>query len=419
MRRKTRQTLFFFFLISFCLIAPYLVFYSQGYRFDFEKKKFVQTGGIFLKVLPRQAEVYLNEKLAKKTDPLFGSALIENLLPRKYKVRVEKEGYHPWEKFLEVKEREVTAARNIILIPRELNFNLLVSNVEKFWPSPDLKKFLLKEREKDGWVLKLYDLERNVKLHLINEKEISVDGVDLVSVDFSEDPKEIFLGVQIKEEKKNFLLELDKSPPSREERTSEGKRENVLVKKEVKNNLYFLDVQGNLFKNGIKISEKPFLPKNDAEYQLMIFADQVFLKENEALFYFDLESKSFQKISEATKDLRFSPDSKKVAYFSNHEIWVFFLSEEAGPPKKAAGEKIFIARFSEKIDTLSWVNNYYLIFYSGNKIKIAEIDNRDKINIIDIAEFEDPKIFFNQTTKRIYILGNGNFYQSDILIKSF
>ena len=45
----------------FLLIAPTAVFYSLGYRIDFDSKKISQTGGLFLKVLPKQVEVYLVE----------------------------------------------------------------------------------------------------------------------------------------------------------------------------------------------------------------------------------------------------------------------------------------------------------------------------------------------------------------------
>jgi hypothetical protein len=53
-----------------------------------------------------------------------------------------------------------------------------------------------------------------------------------------------------------------------------------------------------------------------------------------------------------------------------------------------------------------------LVFNTGNKIKISEIDDRDKINIYDIGEFKEPKIFFSQTDNKLYISSEGNFYSS-------
>jgi len=157
MTKKTRTILFLSFLTLFLLLAPAIVLYSQGYRFDLENKKLSQTGGLFLKVLPKQAEVYLDDKLSKKTDFFFGSVLIENLLPQKYKIRVRKEGFYAWEKNLEIKEKQVAEAKNIILFPENPKFNVLFSEVEKFWFSPDQKKLVLLENDVQSglWALKL------------------------------------------------------------------------------------------------------------------------------------------------------------------------------------------------------------------------------------------------------------------------
>ena len=80
--------------------------------------------------------------------------------------------------------------------------------------------------------------------------------------------------------------------------------------------------------------------------------------------------------------------------------------------EKKVGEEIFLTRFSEKIGEVFWLTSHYLIFNTGSKIKIAEIDDRDKINIVDLVEFPDPKIFWNQNNKKLYILSEKNLYTS-------
>jgi len=50
----------------------------------------VKTGGLFIKALPKQANLYINGDFIKKTDFFFGSTLVENLLPRTYKVELKK-----------------------------------------------------------------------------------------------------------------------------------------------------------------------------------------------------------------------------------------------------------------------------------------------------------------------------------------
>lgn len=202
MAKRTRVIIFLVCSFLFILITPSIVLYSQGYRIDLENKKFTQTGGLFLKILPRQTDVYIDGKLNKRTDFFFGSVLIENLLPKKYKVEVKKEEHHSWEKTLEIKEKEVTEDKNIILFPQNINFSVLASQVEQFWFSPDQRKIILKEKEEPGWVLKLYDLNKNIKSHLIGQEDISPKEAQLINLDFSEDSKKIYLEVSAGEESK-------------------------------------------------------------------------------------------------------------------------------------------------------------------------------------------------------------------------
>jgi len=417
MTKKTRTILFFIFICLFLLIAPSVIFYSQGYRFDFENKKLTQTGGLFFKVEPKQVEVYIDNKLAKKTDFFFGSVLIENLLPRKYKIKLEKEGYSPWEKSLDIREREVVEAKNIVLFPENLNFNLLTKETENLWFSPDGKKIILYEKSEKLWALKLYDLEKNIKSHLISETDVYPKGADLMNLEFSEDSKEIYLDVGIKEQEKYFTLRLDKSPPQLTERKITQTPKNIVASRKINNDFYYLDNFGFVFKNEAKLNEQPFLVQQETEYGLEIFQNFVFLREGKTLYLLNPNLKSFEKFFEPIENLKISPNLKKIVYFSDYEIWILFLEDVLERPQKKSGEKLFLTRFSDKIEDVFWLNSNYLIFGVGDKIKIAEIDDRDKINIVDLAAFKTPQIIFNQTDKKLYLLSENNLYVSEVLIK--
>lgn len=456
-----------FLLILFLIAAPLAVFYSLGWRFDWETKKVIQPGIFYFKAWPKSAEVYLNGKLKKKTDFFFGSVLIENLFPKKYEVEIKKDGFQAWKKVLEIKERGVTEAKNIVLIPENPGFKLLSKGVENFFLSPDGKKIILKENswpasrspaeQGEGWVLKLFELDKNLKSHLINEKDISRMEVELIELKFSPDSKNLLLEVGMKERLAFYLLELDKAPPAlipldflgleSEElyfnpknpekllllkagrlseadlvakKTSLPLAENIIVSSVDKDNIYYLDSSGFLFKNDFSFSQRdklniiPFPLKKEAGYEIAISDSKAGLKENDILYLLDENKKSFEKISEPVKNFRFSPDSKKLVYFNNYEIWVLFLEKINEIPRKEAGDKIFITRFSEKIDDVFWYTDHYLIFNLENKIKIAEIDERERINIVDLAEFKNPEIFW--VNKKLYILSEENLYLSEQLI---
>lgn len=238
MTKRSRDILFFLLVVLFLTTAPLVIFYFQGYRFDFEKKEVVKTGGLYFKVLPHNAQIYLDGDFKKKTSGLTGSVLIKDLLPREYQIEIRKTGYHSWQKNLAVKESQVTEAKHIILFPRNPNFALA-----------------------------------------------------------------------------------DKMP--------------------------------------------------------------------------EIEASAT------------SSDKQKVVEVNEYEIRVLFLEKE---------EEVFIARFSKKIGNVFWLTDHYLIFSVGDKIKIAEIDDRDKINIINLATFKEPQIFWESKDKKLYVRSDKQIYLLDNLL---
>lgn len=424
MTKRTRTILFLACFLLFALIAPSAVLYSQGYRIDLENRKFTQTGGLFIKVAPRQVDIYVDGKLEKKTDFFFGSVLVENLLPKKYNIEIKKEGYHSWEKALEIKERQVQEVKNVILFPQNVNFDVLSGQIERLWFSPDQRKIITQEEEKLGWALKLYDLDKNIKSRLMAEEDIFVEGSELVDLTFSQDSKKIDLEIAAKEKVRYFVLELDKATPVPTETTPpESIIENAVAYQQVNNDFYYLDGSGHLFKNGTELTSQPFPIKQETEYVLSIFQNHVFLQETDTLYKFNNDSKSFEFFFDRIKSLRVSPDNKKLAYFSEHEIWILFLDDKSDPPQKKSGEKTFLMRLSEEIIDVFWVNDNYLIFAAGEVIKISEIDDRDKLNVVDIFETKKlpengslMKVFWNQSDKKLYLLKEKSLYGSDVIL---
>jgi len=237
-------------------------------------------------------------------------------------------------------------------------------------------------------------------------------GGDLEEVSFNpKDPHKLFFF------KDGGLVEADFT----KKESSLTLLENIFTWAIFNGNIYYLEKSGYLFKTDFsfgpreRINEIAFPLKEETEYEISIFPDFFFLKENEDLYLLSVETKAFEKFFEKTKELKNSPDLEKIVYFSDFEIWILFLKKQEGQPQKLAGNKLFLTRFSEKIGGVFWLSSHYLIFNSGDKIKIAEIDERDRINIVDLAEFKEPKIFFNQTDKKLYLLSGENLFSSEKL----
>ena len=467
MKKRTRTTLFLFCLFLFFLIAPLIILYSQGYRIDLESKKIIRTGGFYFKVWPEGAQIFLDGKLKKKTNFLSNNVYIDNLLPKEYKVEIKKEGFCTWQKNLEIKENLVSEFNNIILIPENTKYENLAQNIESFFFSPDGKKIVLKENDATGWNLKIIELDKNLKSNLFSGfPSIEIEFLDLK---FSQDSKRILLSTKEKEKVDYWILELqspiqEKTPadlislnflgikandisfnpgdPQRIFFTKELLEENDLfeadfIKKEVglkpiiKNLVTYELSEGNIFwisKNGFlsktnftgeieeRLNFEPFPIKEGKKYQIFIRLPFIFLKEDGTLYILNPESRVSEKLSDSSIGEKFSPDWRKMVYFNNYEIWVLFLEKNEDQPKRELLERQFLTRSSEKIDQVLWLDSNYVVFNIGKKVKISEIDNRDKINFCDFSEFKSPEIFFNQFDKKLYILSEENLFSSEKLL---
>jgi len=134
MTHKTRRIILLTAVLFFVFSAPAILFYAWGYNFDWESKKPVLTGGLYLRSIPKEATIYLNNKIEEET-PSF----IKRLVPKDYQARIEKEGFHSWQKKLKVESRLVTEAKNILLVP----INPDIEEIEEKFPTVfSLKDYL-------------------------------------------------------------------------------------------------------------------------------------------------------------------------------------------------------------------------------------------------------------------------------------
>ena len=463
MSKKTRTIFFLICLFLFFLITPLVVLYSQGYRIDWDSKKIIKTGGFYFNVWPAGAQIFLDGKFQKKTGFLSNYVYIDNLKPKEYKIEIKKEGFFPWQKNLEIKENLVINFNDIFLIPENPKYTTLSQNTEDFFFSPDGRKVILKERTEKGWNLKIIELDINLKSGLFSGFESP--EIELSDLKFSADSEKILFTTKEKEKQRSWILELES--PFQEKMPADlisldflgGKasdtsfnsddskkiffvKENNLFEANLSNkeissrpvlinlityeisegNLFWLSKNGFILKTGLngeieeKLNFEPLSIKEGEKYQIYIKNPLIFLKEGDTFYIFNSDSQILEKLSDFAKELKLSPDGRKMAYFNNYEIWVLFLEKNEGQPKREFLEKLFLTRYSEKIGQVFWYTSNYLIFTVGNKIKISEIDNRGNTNIYDFSEFNSPKIYFNQFDKKLYFLSEGNFFSSEKLL---
>lgn len=120
--------------LVFLIVIPVILLYSFGYRLsgDF---RLVKTGGLYFANSEADASVYLNGKLKKTSGMFERNLLVQNIKPGNYHVKMTKEGYRTWQKWIKVEEQKVEASFPL-LIPDDLN----AEEIKKYLPTDDDEK---------------------------------------------------------------------------------------------------------------------------------------------------------------------------------------------------------------------------------------------------------------------------------------
>lgn len=117
---------------AFVIIAPLVILYAVGYRPRISSPIPRPVGVILADALPSGAVISIDGQQ-------YGSLprAIPNIEPGFVNVTVEKSGYEPWQKLLEVKPTQATDIRSIQLTPSSLESEVLLQDVQMFSVSPN------------------------------------------------------------------------------------------------------------------------------------------------------------------------------------------------------------------------------------------------------------------------------------------
>ncbi|MEK7105185.1 MAG: PEGA domain-containing protein [Patescibacteria group bacterium] len=111
MSLATRRTLFYLYILAFLIVAPAVVMFTAGYRFDFTTGQLVQVGALSVTSVPRSVAVYLDDGLIATRTP----ALAKRVVPGEHELRLSKTGYTTFQKTIDVRSRETSIIENAIL----------------------------------------------------------------------------------------------------------------------------------------------------------------------------------------------------------------------------------------------------------------------------------------------------------------
>ncbi|MDD5696732.1 MAG: PEGA domain-containing protein [Candidatus Pacebacteria bacterium] len=440
-KNVVKKIAFFVLVLAFLALAPVLILNVQGYRFDFEKMRLVETGGLSIKTSIPEAGVSVNGQYKNKTSSFTRDLLIQNLAPGEYEIRVEKDGYHAWEKTLGVEEKKVTKMENIYLFPEEISFSVYKENIKDFF-LPENKKTIFYLADDD----QILSSENEI---VLSSKEAKKYFTDIQKIEFfSNEEKILIKGINYLARTVYYYLDTATAPSSLaylkfmegiedyelEEQSIVYQSKNQILRYDLdaktievlKNkadafavkdyyNIYaiesgLLTITNLLSENQKTLSEKPL---DLDKYKLLIISDKIFVSDKASSLYLLNEGeKEFEPFLKTTNGIGYEALSDKIIFSNGYELWLLLLRDFDSPFFQKSGSLVFLSRFSSKIENVSWFNSDYFFYVLKNNLLVSETDNRDEINAISVSDMPITKFWFDDKEKTLYVLSKNKIYAS-------
>lgn len=454
MVKKTRLIILLVCVACFFVVAPILVAYSMGYRFDFEKMKIIETGGIYVRTFPAAEQITIDSKISVKPGLFSNSIFVQSLLPASHTVSIKKSGYYDYFKTLPVQESEVTKLENVLLIKKSITFSGVADKIDYFSVAPNNQNIITAAGAKNETLNYFSVASAN------QPQTFSITPAGKISdIKWSDDSSKAL--IEIQNQNNIFYYLFDKAsltqaiPPAQKPAaarlsyldknsqqisfdpqnsqtlfyiknktlySASGNNAlpiiNNIISFEISGtNIIWLSYDGTLSESDFsgkliaKITSKDFSTNSKKTYEILLISGNIFLKENDSLFRLNQNTKMFESLSVPITGYKIlaSGDNKNLIYWNDSKIYLYSFARPKGYPDY---KEIF---YGSQINNLQWLNNDYIIFASGDKIIISEIDYRGNINAITLPqtailspgkkiEIKNPEIFFNQQSGKLYVL---------------
>jgi hypothetical protein len=440
MNLTTRRIIFSIFFLLFLIISPLIILYASGYQIDwqhlFTPLGVQKTGMTIIHSEPPGADIFLNNKEVGRFSNNFLSQIlpsgnkvfktpanIKDLPAGSYDLRVEINGYWPWQRRIEIFPGKITHVLDINLFKK--NSPELISPLKSqlIFLSPNNKKIFLPAAGK------LFDLKTQ---SLENTPPTSYASSTAVS--WSDDSNRLAVGktlLNLKNSNKNLDLskiigpgianlkwngEMDKiyyqyknsinvfdlANQSNQAIVTEN---NIFDYEVVNNNLYYV-VQNGINSslkfyslNDKKITKQLNLPSSDGYRlinpgaKLLNLYDQKY----ETLYLIDTAVSNSNPILETIDSVKKTQwvNDKELIWANDYEIWALDLDKN---------ENKLITRWSLPISYIIKTKAINYILYTTEKnINVITWNIGDEIQVTELATFDS-------ITSPVYDDGEKNLY---------
>jgi hypothetical protein len=406
---------------------------------------------------------------SKKLNMINNSYNLSGLLPRSYDFEVSAEGFQAWKKRMNVHSGLASEFWNVLLVRNEYEKTPIETpDIEKFFLASGGNLIAYTTNPKEAFGVKVYDVddkEMQAEFDLSDWQFVEKERKE--NIEWSPDGKIISIPVQKEApssneksklpaqsetianyfiadtEKKtvfnlNEFLNLEDISNVRWDSQKKGYlfflSENELYRANIINNLditkiasnvsgfdisrgnvYYSTLTNNLIfrynSNGTLDQITSTFPVSEGAtiYTMTVYDEKriALILKNKDLYIFNQgeHDTHFRKLESGVREAHFSDDGKKMLYWNDFEIGVYYLRDEMSQPARNENEKFDITRYSEPLANVQWFNNYeHIIFSTGRWTKIIELDPRDQRNCMDImnTEIESPSVVYSSRLKKLF-----------------
>lgn len=287
-------------ILAFCAVSGYALFLAFGYNVDLQGRHIEKTSIIDVVSRYPEVRVYLDDKIIGNSLPLQ----IKDLLPGFYNLSVNKLGFLPWSRKLEVQTDFVTKVDDVVLVPE--NPDALLQQLVHF---PEQSRYFY---GKDFFIVLSPGHDYLTLVYLLNEGKIKEEELKLSRQDIRD--VEVYSS-------QNFLITFDDDtyewvqfggPRFVDFELPKGSEGLTFLASQ---NTAFFRFNGDLYR--IPVDDLPMLtPKNLAPYLAFKSVDQFDVHEGKILYISkgmvyssDLQGKNLRLIdrSRTVGNMRFIP----------------------------------------------------------------------------------------------------------------
>lgn len=442
MKLRYRRLVYLIFFLIFFSLAPLLILYATGYRYNFKKNQLEKTGILALDSRPRKAAIYLDGKY-KNTTP----TRLTRLLPNKYNILISKDGYYPWIKEVEVKSNLTTFFKDIILFKKNLPVIKIEGEINILVADPDHKKIIYSILKNNTEELRLLNLKNgsDFLIEKFNRKTYSQlefsgwsssQNKALIKQIIGDFNKYLILNIETLKIKELFsITRLNFETIIWDDINDSylyGLRKTVLYQINLADKKTFQILSDKITSFQIKQEKIYYITKLGSEYflnrrglnggsekeekiKLISPSNYTFQssppdfiilldKKNNDLFI--IKEQIFENdvleseivLAAKAKDIIWSEDFKKLLYYNNFELWFY-----DGVTK----QNKLINRYSKVINqAVFYPENNYIIYQLDDTIRITEIKEGGLKNDIALAKLSEVnKIIIDSEGENIYFQG--------------